>query len=69
LYVSETLAEMRDKEMILVDESNKSQKVQTLKEILIKMGILRFFFASVTYHMYPSLEYLAMYYTLYILAK
>jgi len=31
---------MRDREMILVDESNESQKVQTVKEILIYMQVL-----------------------------
>ena len=35
LCVSETFIEMRDREMILVDESNESLKVQTVKEILI----------------------------------
>jgi transcriptional regulatory protein LevR len=37
---------MRDKEMILVDESNESQKVQTLKEILIIMGNFKLFYVS-----------------------
>jgi hypothetical protein len=54
--VSETFTEMRDREMILVDESNESQKVQTVKEILINMGVFNFFFTSVTNHMDPSLE-------------
>jgi hypothetical protein len=37
---------MRDKEMILVDESSESQKVKTLKEILISMGILKIVYVS-----------------------
>jgi len=41
--VSETFIEMRDREMILVDESNESQKVQSVKEILIHMGIFLIF--------------------------
>jgi hypothetical protein len=44
--VSETFIEMRDREMILVDETNESQKVQTVKEILINMGVFLIFLSQ-----------------------
>ena len=41
---------MRDREMILEDESNESHKVQTVKLTLINTGIFKFIYVTNTPH-------------------